>query len=263
MQKKGQNFSSGCLAPNCTLPLLCAAFLQEPHPYLSLLFSCLLPIIYSGICHEIKRCLLLWSKVMTNLDSILKSRDITLPTKVCLVKTMVFPVVMDGCESWTIKKAEHWRTDAFEPWCWRRLLSPLDCQVIQPVHPKGDQSWVFTGRTNIEAESLILCAPDAKSLLIGKDPDAGKDWGQEYKGTTEVEMVGWHYPLDGHGFVWTPGAGDGQGGLACCSPWGHKELDTTELNSNEWARLLQWCGQSPRVRHSGVQSQVCLRKHCC
>ena len=90
-------------------------------------------------------------KVMTNLDSIFKSRDITLPTKVCLVKAMVFPVVMYGCESWTIKKAECERIDAFELWCWRRLESPLDCKEIEPVHPKGDQSWVFIGRTDVEA----------------------------------------------------------------------------------------------------------------
>ena len=95
-------------------------------------------------------------EVMTNLDSILKGRDITLLTKVCLVKAMVFPVVMYGCENWTIKKAEHQRTDAFELWCWRRLLSPLDCKEIQPVHPKGDQSWVFIGVTDVKAETPIL-----------------------------------------------------------------------------------------------------------
>jgi len=93
---------------------------------------------------------------MTNLDSILKSRDITLPTKVHLVKAMVFPVVMYGCECWTIKRAEHRRIDAFELWCWRRLLSPLDCKEVKPVHPKGNQSWVFTGRTDVEAETPIL-----------------------------------------------------------------------------------------------------------
>ena len=103
-------------------------------------------ITADGDCsHEIKRRLLLTRKVMTNLDSILKSRDITLPTKVCLVKAMVFPVVMYGCESWTVKKAECQRIDAFELWCWRRLLRVLDCKEIQPVHPKGDQSWVFFG----------------------------------------------------------------------------------------------------------------------
>ena len=99
---------------------------------------------------------------MTNLDSILKSRDITLPTKVHLVKAMVSPVVMYGCESWTVKKAEHQRIDAFELWCWKTLDSPLDCKKIQPVHPKGDQSWVFIGRTDAEAETPILWPPHAK-----------------------------------------------------------------------------------------------------
>ena len=110
----------------------------------------------------IKRRLLPGRKIMTNLDSILKSRDITLPTKVRLVKAMVFPVVMYGCESWTVKKAEH-RIVAFELWCWRRLASPLDCKEIQPVHSKGDQSWVFFGRTDGKAETPILWPPDAKS----------------------------------------------------------------------------------------------------
>ena len=194
-----------------------------------------LKITADGDCsHEIKRYLLLGRKVMTNLDSILKSRDITLPTNVCLVKAMVFPVVMYGCESWTIKKAEHWRIDAFALWCWGRLLSPLDCKEIQPNHPKGDQSWVLTGRTAVEAETPILWSPDVKSLLIGKDPDAGKDWGQEKKGMTEDEMVGWHHRLNAHGFGWTLGVGNRQGGLACCGSWGNKESDMTEqLNWNE------------------------------
>ena len=123
-------------------------------------------ITADGDCsHEIKRCLLLGRKVMTNLDSILKSRDITLPTKVRLVKAMVFPLVMYRCESWTIKKAEYQRIDAFELWCWRRLLRVpwLDCKEIQPVLPKGDQSWVFIGRTDAEAETPILWPPHAKS----------------------------------------------------------------------------------------------------
>ena len=116
-----------------------------------------------GCRHEIKRGLLFGKKVMTNLDSILKSRDITLPTKVHLVKAIVFPVVMFGCESWTIKKAEHQRIDAFELWLEKTIESLLDCQEIQPVHPKGDQSWVLIGRTDVEAETPILWPPDAKS----------------------------------------------------------------------------------------------------
>ena len=125
--------------------------------------------------HEIKRHLLLRRKVMTNLDSIFKSRDITLPTKVHPVKAMIFPVVMYGCENWTMKKAECRRIDAFDLWCWWRLLSPLDCKEIQPVHPKGDQSWVFIGRTDAEAETPTLWSPHVNSWLIGKDPDAGRD----------------------------------------------------------------------------------------
>ena len=144
--------------------------------------------------HEIKRCLLLGGKAVTNLDSILKSRDIILLTKVRIVKGMVFPVVMYGCESWTIKKAEHWRIDAFEPWCWRRLESALDSKEIQTVHPKGNQSWIFIGRA--DAEVPILWPPDVKNWLIGKDPDARKDWRLEEKRRTEDEMVGWHHQLD-------------------------------------------------------------------
>ena len=137
---------------------------------------------------------------------------------------------------WELDYEESW---APKNWCFwtvvleKTLESPLDCKEIQPVHPKGDQSWVFIERTDAKAETLILWPPHAKSWLNAKDPDAGKDWGQE-KGTTEDEMVGWHHPLDGHKFEWTLGAGDGQGGLACYGSWGHKELDMTEwLNLTE------------------------------
>ena len=119
--------------------------------------------------------------------SILKSRDITLLTKGCIVKAMVFPVVMHRCESWTIKKAERWRIDAFELRCWRRLLSPLDSKEIQPVHPKGNQSWIATGRT--DAETRILWPLDVKNWHIGKYPGFGKDWRREEKGMTEDEMM--------------------------------------------------------------------------
>ena len=134
-------------------------------------------ITKGGDCsHEIKRRLLLGRKVKTNLDSIFKSRDITLPTKVHLVKAMVFPVVMYGCESWTVKKAEHWRIDAFELWCGEDSWD-LDCKEIQPVHSEGDQTWVFIGRADAEAETPVLWPPHVKSWLIGKDSDAGRDWG--------------------------------------------------------------------------------------
>ena len=132
---------------------------------------------------------------------------------------------------WELDYKESW---APKNWCfWTVVLektveSPLDCREIQPVHPKGDQSWVFIGSTDVEAETPILWPPDAESWLIGKDSGAGREWGQEEKGMTEDEMVGQHYQLNGHGFGWTPGVGDGQGGLACCSSWGRKESDTTE-----------------------------------
>ena len=137
--------------------------------------------------HKIKRCLPLWRKTMTNLDSILKRWVVTLLTKAHTVKAMVFPTVRNGCESWTIKKTEHQRIDAFELWCWKSLESPLDGKEIRPVNPKGNQSWIFTGRT--VAEAPIFWPPDAKSQLTTKDPDAGKDWRQKEKGPVEDEMV--------------------------------------------------------------------------
>ena len=136
----------------------------------------------SDCSHEIKRHLLLGRKVMTNLDSILKSRDIILPTKVHLVKGVVFPVVMYGCESWAIKKAEHWRTDTFELVLEKTLEHPLDIREIKLVNPKGNQSWIFIGRTDVEAETPVFWPPYVKSWLIGKDPEAGEDWGQEGRG---------------------------------------------------------------------------------
>ena len=181
-------------------------------------------ITAEGECtHEIKRRLLLGRKAMTNLVSILQSRDITLPTVVRLVKAMVFPVVLYGCESWTIKKAEHWRSDAFELWCWRRLLSPLDSKDIHPVHSKGNQPRIFTGNTDAEAETSILWPPDVKNWLIGKDSDAGKDWRRE-KRMIEDEMAGWHHWLDGRESEWTPGVGDGQESMACCSTMGSQRV---------------------------------------
>ena len=134
------------------------------------------------------------------------------------------------------------------PYCkedWRRThrVSKKKRLLIQPVHSKGDQSWVFFGRTDAKAETPILWPPHAKSWLIGKDSDAGRDWGQEEKGMTEDEMAGWHHQLNGHESEWTPGVGDGQGGLACCDSWGRKESDTTER--------LNWTdGEQASVCHS-------------
>ena len=194
------------------------------------------------------RHLLLGRKVMTNIDSIFKSRDITLPTKVRLVKAMVFPVVIYGCDSWTVKKAEHRRIDAFELWCWRRLLRvPWTARRSNQSILKTNPGCSLEGLM-LRLKLPILRPPHAKSWLIGKDSDAGRDWGQEEKGTTEDEMAGWHHWLDAHECGWTPGVGDAQGGLVCCDSWGHKELDTTErlnwteLNWKEWRafQAAQW-----------------------
>ena len=147
---------------------------------------------------------------------------------------------MYGCESWTVKKAERRRIDAFELWCWRRLLrvpwrsNQSTLKEIQPVHSEGDQSWDFFGRNDAKAETPVLWPPHVKGWLIGKDSDAGRNWGQEEKGMTEDEMAEWHHRLDGCEFEWSPGVGDGQGGLARCNSWGRKELDMTEqLNWTE------------------------------
>jgi len=140
--------------------------------------------------HKIERHLLLGRKTMTNLDSVLKSRDIILPTKVHIVKDMVFPKVMYRCENQTIKKAERRRIDAFKLVLEKTLESPLECKDIKPVNSKRNQPWIFIGKTTAEAEGPKFWPPDMKSQVIGKDPDAGKDWGQEKKGMTEGEMIG-------------------------------------------------------------------------
>ena len=172
---------------------------------------------------------------MTNLDSILKSRDIILLTKVHLVEAMVFPVVMYGCECWTVKKAECQRVDAFELQCWRGLLRvPWSARrsnqcILKEISPGYSLEGMML-KLKFQYFGHLMRRADS----LEKDSDAGKDWGQEEKGTTEDEMAGWHHRLNGHEFVWTPGDGDGQGGLACCDSWGHKELDTTEwLNWTE------------------------------
>ena len=204
-------------------------------------------ITADGDCsHEIKRRLLLGRKVMTNLDSILKSRDITLPPSsqgYGFSSGHLGMWELDCEESWAPKNRCFW-TAVLE----KTLESSLDCKEIQPVHPKGDQSWLFIGRTDAEAETPILWPPHVKSWLTGKDPDAGRDWGQEEKGTTEDEMAGWHHWLDGHEFEWSPEVGDGQGGLACYDSWGCKESDTTErLN---WTELNSKYIHSPSPNNS-------------
>ena len=160
-------------------------------------------ITADGDCsHRIKRCLLLGRKTMTNLDSILKSRSITLPTKVCLCQQS-YGFSSSHVWMWELDYKECWMP---KNWCFwtvvleKTLKSPLDNKEIEPVNPKGNQSWIFTGRTDTEAETPILWPPDAKNSLIGKDPDAGKDWRWEEKGTTEDEVVGWHHWLNGHEF---------------------------------------------------------------
>ena len=154
---------------------------------------------------------------------------------------------------WKLDCEESW---ALKNWCFwtvvleKTLESPLDCKEIQPVHSEGDQPWVFFGRNNAKAEIPVLWPPHAKSWLFGKDCDAGRVWGQEEKGTTEDEMAGWHHWLDGHEFGWTPGVGDGQGGLACYNSWGHKESDTTEqLNWTELNHYIYYCGQDSLRRN--------------
>ena len=136
----------------------------------------------------------------------------------------------------------------------KTLESPLDCREIQPVHPKRDQSWVFIGRIDVETETPILWPPDAKSWFIWKDPDAGKDWRQEEKGTTEDEMVGWHHQLNGHRTGWTPGVDDGHGGLMCCGSWGCKELDTTER--------LNWTGYASQSMGWSKHTTDCIWMKC-
>ena len=139
--------------------------------------------------HKMEWHLLLGRKSVTNLDSVLECRHITLLTNIRLGKAMAFPVVMQGCESWTIKKVEPWRTDAFDLWYWRRLLSSLDCKKIKLVNPKGNQPWILIGRTDTEAEVPILWPPNAKSWLIRKNSDAGNDWRPKEKIVAEDDMV--------------------------------------------------------------------------
>ena len=183
-----------------------------------------------------EKMLSLERKAMTNLVGILKSRDISLPTKSLynqnygFSSSHVWMWELDHKESWVPKNGCFW-TVVLE----KTLESPLDCKEMKLVNPKGNQPWIFIGRTDAEAKAPILWPPDVKNWLIRKDPDAGKDWRQEEKGTTEDEMVAWHHWLNGHEFEQALGVGDGQGSLACCSPWGLKELNIIEWLS--WTEL--------------------------
>ena len=173
--------------------------------------------------HEIKRDLLLGRKVMTNIQHIENQRHYFVNQG---LSNQGYSFSSGHVWMWELDYKESWVQNNW--WFWtvvlvKTLESPLDCKEIQPVHPKGDQSWVFIGGFDVEAETSILWPPDVKSWLIWEDPDAGKDWRQEEKGMIEDEMFGWHHQLNGHGFGWTLGVGDGQGGLACCSSWGCKE----------------------------------------
>ena len=187
--------------------------------------------------------MLLGRKVMTNLDSIQQQRCFAYKgpssQRYGFSSSHVWMWELDYEESWALKNWCFW-TVVLE----KTLESPLDCKEIQPVHPKGNQSWTFIGRTDAKAEAPILWPPDVKNWLIGKDPDAGKDWKQEEKGTIKDEMIGWHHWFDGHEFEKALSIGDGQGSLACCSPWGHKESDT-----NDWTKLNNKTNEPPILNH--------------
>ena len=210
-------------------------------------------ITADGNCsHKIKRRLLLERKARTKVDSILKSRDITLPILLCLVKAMVYPVVM-----WELDHKESWPP---KNWCfWTAVLkktleSPLDCKKIQPVNPKGNQSWIFIGRT--DAEALIFWPPDVKNWLIGKGSDAGKDWRQEEKGTTEDEIVGWHHQLNGHEFEQTLGVGDASG-----KPGMLQSIGSQRVRHNCVTELSRWADAPYILRWPRPLLQVSSLRH--
>ena len=188
----------------------------------------------SDCSQEIKRCLLLGRKAMTNLDSILKSRDITLPRKVWIVKAMVFS--SSHVWMWELDHEEGWAPKNWSLWTVvleKTIESSLDRKEIKPANLKGNQHWIFIERTGAEAEAPILWPSDGKSWFTGKDPDTGKDRRQEEKEMTEDEMVGWHDRLNGHEFEQALGVDEGQKSLAYCCSWGHKELDTTEQQQHK------------------------------
>ena len=187
-----------------------------------------------GDCgHVIRQWLLLGRKTLTNLDSVFKSRDISLLTEVHIIKAVVFPLVTYSFESWPVKKGEHWRIDAFNCGVGKSPESPLDSKEIKPVNTKGNQPWILIGRTL--AEAPVFWSPDVNSWLFGKIPDTGKDWRQKEKRASEDEMTGWHHWCNGHELEQTSGDGEGKGGLVWCSPWGCKESDMTgQLNKKKY-----------------------------
>ena len=174
-------------------------------------------------------------KAMTDIDRVLKSRDITLLTKVHIVKAMVFPVVTYVYESWTTRKAEPWRTDAFELWCWKRLLRVSWTARRSNQSILREINWIFIGRADADAETPVFWSSDVNSWLIAKVPDAGKDWGQKEKRASEDEMTGWNHHSNGHKFGQTLG----QRGLVCCGPWGCKESDMTGWVNNNIASEIR------------------------
>ena len=199
-------------------------------------------ITADGDCsHEIRRHLLLGKKSYDQPRQCIKKQRHHLACKGLYTQCYVFSSShvhmwdLDHKEGWALKNRCFW-TLVLE----KTFDSPLDSKGFKPVHPKGAQSWMFIGRTDAETEALILWPPGSKSRLIGKDPDAGKDWRQKGKGTTEDEMVGWHRWLDGHESEQTLGDGEGQGGLVCCSPWRLKELDMTEWLNSSKKKYQRW-----------------------
>ena len=176
---------------------------------------------------------------------------------------MVFPAVMYSCESWTVKKAECQRIDAFELVLEKTPESPLDFREIKPVNLKGDQPWILTGRTDAEAEAPVFCITDAKRWLIGKVPDAGKDWGLKGKRVSEDEMAKQHHQCNEHEVGQIPGHGEGQGGLVCCSPWCHKESDITGRLNNNWEDSGEcWREKARGERQWGRGQPVWEKTHC-
>ena len=184
-------------------------------------------IVDSDYSHEIKRCLLLGRKAMTNLDSVFKNQRHHFAKKGPYSQSYGF----SSSQMWELDHKDGWKSKNWRFWTVvlkKTVESPLECKVTKPVNPKGNQLWMFIGKTNVEAEAPVVWPPDTKSQLIKKDPDAGKDWRQEEKGTTKNEMVGWHHQLNRHEFKQALGNDEGQGSLVCCSPWGHKEPDMTQ-----------------------------------